>query len=72
MDYVKERQLGNTIIIMLSVLAFVINVILGGGNRFWIFLTGGGYLMDYGKASYESVFDNFQMWRLVSSGYLDM
>lgn len=70
MRFIKERGLGNTIIISLCVLAFVINVIMGGGNRFWIFLTGGGNLLDYGQAQYELIFVKHQFWRLVSCGYL--
>lgn len=67
-----QKPTGNTIIIWLSVIAFIINIIMGGGNRFWIFLTGGGNLMDYGRAQYNLVFVNYQFWRLVSSGYLHM
>ena len=61
---------GNTIIISLCVTAFIINIIMGGGNRFWILLTGGGNLIDYGYAQYDLVFVNYQFWRLVSCGYL--
>ena len=67
-----KKTVGNTIIIWLSVIAFIINIIMGGGNRFWIFLTGGGNLMDYGQAQYDLVFNKYQFWRLVSSGYLHM
>ena len=67
-----NQSLGNTIIICLSVIVFIINIIMGGGNRFWILLTGGGNLMDYGYAKYELVFDKYQFWRLVSSGYLHL
>lgn len=49
LGFVKEKRLRNTIIIMLSVLMFAINVTVGGGNRVCFFLTGGGDLMDYGK-----------------------
>ena len=70
MEY--NKSLGNTIIICLSVIVFIINIIMGGGNRFWILLTGGGNLMDYGYAQYDLVFDKYQFWRLVSSGYLHL
>lgn len=67
-----KNTTGNSIIIWLSVIAFIINIIMGGGNRFWIFLTGGGNLMDYGHAQYDLVFVDHQFWRLASSGYLHM
>ena len=67
-----KKTVGNTIIIWLSVIVFIINIIMGGGNRFWIFLTGGGNLIDYGQAQYDLVFNKYQFWRLVSSGYLHM
>lgn len=67
-----KKCIGNTIIIWMSVIAFIINIIVGGGNRFWIFLTGGGNLTDYGYAQYDIVFVHMQLWRLVSCGYLHM
>lgn len=70
MEFIKDKGLGNTIIIFLTVLAFIINIIMGGGNRFWILLTGGGNLVDYGLAQYDLVFEDLQLWRLVSCGYL--
>lgn len=70
MKFLKEKELGNTIIISLSVIAFIVNIIMGGGNRFWIFLSGGGNLIDYGYAQYNLVFVDLQLWRLISCGYL--
>lgn len=70
MKFLKEKGLGNTIIILLSIIAFVVNIFMGGGNRFWIFLTGGGNLTDYGYAQYNPVFEDLQLWRLISCGYL--
>ena len=70
MKFVKEKGLGNTIIILLSIIAFIVNIFMGGGNRFWIFLTGGGNLTDYGYAQYNPVFEDLQLWRLISCGYL--
>lgn len=61
---------GNTIIISLCVIVFIINIIMGGGNRFWILLTGGGNLIDYGYAQYDLVFVDYQPLRLISCGYL--
>lgn len=69
MKFLKEKGLGNTIIISLSVIAFIVNIIMGGGNRFWILLTGGGNLIDYGYAQYNLVFVDLQLWRLISCGY---
>ena len=54
------------------VLVFVVNVAVGGGNRFWIFLSGGGYVKDYGEASLTLVFKQGQWWRLLTCGYLHM
>lgn len=55
---------------IINVLILVINVVLGGGNRFWIFLTGGGYVREWGKASLALVTEQGQWWRLLSCGYL--
>ncbi len=48
------------------------NVLLGGGNRFWIAMTGGGYLLDVGAADYVSVFAGRQYWRLLTCGHLHL
>ena len=70
MKFLKEKGAGNIIIISLSVIAFIVNFFMGGGNRFWILLTGGGNLIDYGYARYHQVFADLQLWRLISCGYL--
>ncbi len=54
------------------VLVFIVNVAAGGGNRFWIFLTGGGYVKDYGETSLSLVTEQGQWWRLLTCGYLHM
>ena len=72
LKFIEEKGLGNTIIILLSVLTFIINIIMGGGNHLWIFLSGGGNLYGYGLAQYDLIFVDLQLWRLISSGYLHM
>ena len=52
------------------VLVFIVNVAAGGGNRFWIFLTGGGYVREYGEATLKLVTEQGQWWRLLTCGYL--
>lgn len=47
-----------------------VQIVLGGGNRFWIATTGGGYLFDYGYLNYTAVFKQHQWYRLLTNGYL--
>ena len=68
----KGRGIANLIIISLCILCLVVNVALGGGNRFWLFLTGGGQLNDYGAASFQTVFRQGEWWRLLTCGYLHL
>ena len=55
---------------ILTVLVFVVNVAVGGGNRFWILLSGGGYVREYGEATLKLVTEQGQWWRLLTCGYL--
>ena len=68
----KKRKTATFYLAMVIVLVFVVNVVLGGGNRFWIFLTGGGYVREYGEASLALVLRQGQWWRLLTCGYLHM
>jgi len=68
----KKRKLATFYMAIAIVLVFIINVALGGGNRFWIFLTGGGYVKDYGEASFKLVLEQGQWWRFLTCGYLHM
>ena len=60
---------GNLFILVSSILAFLVNILIGG-NRFWIFLIGGGRLLDYGCVSHDVLFIRHQFWRLFTCGYL--
>ena len=68
----KKRKSATFYMAIAIVLAFIINVALGGGNRFWIFLTGGGHVKDYGEASFKLVLEQGQWWRFLTCGYLHM
>jgi len=69
---VKKRKSATFYLAILNVLVFVVNVAMGGGNRFWIFMTGGGYLREYGEANLMIVTEQGQWWRLLTCGYLHM
>ena len=68
----KKRRTATFYLAIVIVLVFVVNVAVGGGNRFWIFLTGGGYVKDYGETSLSLVTEQGQWWRLLTCGYLHM
>jgi len=73
MNEVKNRRITVTLILaIINVLAFVANVAIGGGNRFWILLTGGGFLKEYGEVAFALVTEQRQWWRLLTCGYLHM
>lgn len=67
-----KRKTATFYLAIIIVLVFVVNVAVGGGNRFWIFLTGGGYVKDYGEVSFALVTEQGQWWRLLTCGYLHM
>ena len=57
-----------TIVIMSIV--FILNLIFSRDyNVFWIVLSGGGKIIDYLGASYKTVVEEFQLYRLLTYGY---
>ena len=68
----KKRNTATFYLAIVIVLVFVVNVAIGGGNLFWIFLTGGGYVREYGEATLKLVTEQGQWWRLLTCGYLHM
>ena len=68
----KKRRTATFYLAIVIVLVFIVNVALGGGSRFWIFLSGGGYVREYGEASLKLITEQRQWWRLLTCGYLHM
>ncbi|MBQ8799138.1 MAG: rhomboid family intramembrane serine protease [Lachnospiraceae bacterium] len=68
----KKRKTATFYLAIVIALTFVVNVAMGGGNRFWIFLTGGGYVKEYGEVSLSLITEQGQWWRLLTCGYLHM
>lgn len=68
----RKRRTATFYMAIITVLAFVVNVVVGGGNRFWIFLSGGGHVKEYGEASLTLIMEQGQWWRLLTCGYLHM
>lgn len=69
---VKKKVTATLVIALINVLVFVVNIAVGGGSRFWIFLTGGGYLKEYGEVALSLITEQGQWWRLLTCGYLHM
>ncbi len=59
-------------IIVINILMWVINIIAGGGNVWGLFLSGGGYLKEYGEVTFGYIFEQGQWWRLLTCGFLHM
>lgn len=57
------------IAIVIMIIIFIMNFFLSDCNLFWIFLSGGGNIVDYAGESYATVFENFQLYRLITYGY---
>ena len=68
----KKRKTATFYLAIVIVLTFVVNIAMGGGNRFGIFLSGGGYLKEYGETSRVLVTEQGHWWRLLTCGYLHM
>lgn len=58
------------IAIVIMCIVFIINLILSRDcNLFWILLSGGGNIVDHLGGSYATVFEDFQLYRLITYGY---
>lgn len=68
----KKGRMATLCIAVINILAFVANLIIGGGSFFGLFISGGGYLKEYGEASFDLIMEQGQWWRLLSCGYLHM
>lgn len=65
---VNSNRFGQLAIVIM-VIVFITNLFVSDCNLFWIFLSGGGSLVDYTSVSYSFVFREFQLFRLVTYGY---
>lgn len=68
----KKRRIATLIIVAINTLAFIANLIVGGGSFFGLLLSGGGFLKEYGEATFDLIMEQGQWWRLLSCGYLHM
>ena len=68
----KRGKIVTFSIVLLNILAFIANLVIGGGSFFGLFLSGGGYVKEYGEASFDVVIRQGQWWRLLTCGYLHM
>lgn len=70
----KERiqSIGTTttIILAINIIAFLLNIFMGGGSLFGLFISGGGDLKDFGELTYTGVIYDHEWWRLITCGYL--
>lgn len=59
-------------IAVINILLWIINIIAGGGSAWGLFISGGGYLKEYGEVAFSHLFEQGQWWRLLTCGYLHM
>ena len=57
------------IAIVIMVIVFITNFFVSDCNLLWMFLSGGGKVVDYTSVSYATVFRDFQLFRLITYGY---
>lgn len=68
----KKGRIATLCIAVINILVFVANLIIGGGSFFGLFISGGGYLKEYGEAAFRLIMEQGQWWRLLTCGYLHM
>lgn len=68
----KKGRVATYMIAAINILAFIANIAVGGGSFFGLFISGGGYLKEYGEAAFDLIRSQGQWWRLLTCGYLHM
>lgn len=69
---INRPEMITSIIAVGNILAWILNMIVGGGSVRGLFLSGGGYAKEFGEASFSSVMIRGEWWRLLTCGYLHM
>lgn len=65
----KTNKFAQIAIFIMSII-FLMNLVLSRDcNLFWIVLSGGGHIVDYLGETYIAVFEDFQVYRLITYGY---
>lgn len=69
-ERIQSIGTATTIILAINIIAFVLNIFMGGGSLFGLFISGGGYVKDFGELTYAGVIYDHEWWRLITCGYL--
>ena len=69
---IDRPEMITSIIAVGNILAWILNMIVGGGSVRGLLLSGGGYAKELGEASFSSVMVRGEWWRLLTCGYLHM
>lgn len=69
MDKIKNTNKFSQFAIVIMIIIFITNFCISDCNLLWVFLSGGGKIVDYVGASYTTVFKDFQLFRLITYGY---
>lgn len=51
----EKRRRATLSIVAINVLAWMLNIIVGGGSTWGLFISGGGYLKEYGEVAFGCV-----------------
>lgn len=70
----KEGKIGKATIaiILVNSIVLLVNIFDGGGSIWGLFLSGGGYVKEYGELTYVAVFHRNEWWRLFTCGYIHL
>ena len=67
----REKRLLTNVFIIVMIAIFIINLILSTQcNRFWVAVSGGGYLTEHLQLSRADILGARQLYRLISYGFL--
>lgn len=69
-----RRKIGKVTfaVLLVNFLVWMVNIFDGGGSISGLFLSGGGYVKEYGELTYAAVFQRYEWWRLLTCGYIHL
>ena len=67
----RETRVLTAVFIIIMIAIFIVNLVISTQcNRFWVALSGGGYLTEYLQLAKDALYENRQFYRLITYGFL--
>ena len=67
----RGTRILTTVFIIIMIAIFIVNLFISSQcNRFWVAVSGGGYLTEHLQVAKDAIYENGQFYRLITYGFL--